>query len=387
MTHTIGIEIELGILDKQKNKPVEKSFEKAFAAFCWFKTEKILARKKFFGALSQSEKDYLLALKRIKNKIQQKKAVKLEKEFSRLIKLDDLELVNETVFLRGLLNKNFLSASNTKALLTSAHGIFAMKKTLSDFEKNLEQKILLEMAFFKVLPIVHELQKVLSEKERNLVKFDESDAIEFVSHPKNSLKEAEKELFPRMLHVQDILEKKGLFLFFGQHYPKTKMLGLLERFGFGEDQNFLGLHLHLGSFEDKKQTAEYYNRIVDFFEANHEIVERDRWVFYGLKNPGRIAIAENSFGLEKELFLRFGKNAKFERSGRPNVEKIVSFSGGKKSGLALRDYSTVFFRPEFGTIEVRAFGTKGNAKDSLPKNLHANIAFLEKFLQKIIQKN
>jgi hypothetical protein len=381
MPKTFGVEIEVGIVNTKGKKPTEKNFEKAFEAFKNFREKKTKERLDFFHCLSRNEKNDFIALHAISEKISKKQAAKLEKEYLFLLKKDEKELFREILKLDKRMEKNFFFANNFLEIEKNLHGLLGFDKEFLEFEKILKKKVLIEMAFFKLLPIVASVQSQLQKKDKNFVCFDESDAIEITTSPAKRLDQAEKELFDRINKIEKVLEKKELFLFFGPRNPKTKNIGLLKKIGLGEDQNFLGLHLHIGNFANKKEMAKYYNKIISFFEKNPGIIERERIEYYGLKNPKRLN--ENSKRLEKKVLRMFGKNSKLERANRPTLSNILSKLNSKQVNYFSRDNATVFFRPEYKTIEVRAFGTKGKGIGKTKENLRMNIEFLEDFLKEL----
>ncbi|MDD5162650.1 MAG: hypothetical protein PHD95_00395 [Candidatus ainarchaeum sp.] len=379
MGKTFGISIGLGIVKPNFEKPFEENFEKAFSAFKEYKKAKISERKAFFGVLSRKDWESLVGIKLIENSsIEGKKF--LEGEYKKILFFDEERLFLETVELnREMENNLFLLKKKRSFAKSIAKGIFRVKNAFSGFERLFKKKILLEMGFFRLLPFCYSLIEELPESKKQFVKYNESDAIEFVSKPGQSLNKIEKELLRNILLAEKILAKKGLKLFFGSVYPKTKRMGLLKKIGIGEDQNFLELHLHMGNFDSAAEMAELYNKIIGFFEANPLLIEEERRLFYGLKNPRRLSLK----GIEEQIRARFGKNSRLEKPGRPDIDAIISALNNRKQKFLARDYATVFIRPELGTIEIRAFGTKGNGTKSIRKNLHENIVFFEQFMKKL----
>lgn len=381
MTKTFGIEIELGVVNKNLEKPTEPDFLKAFTAFKKYKTEKIMKRQIFFGKLSRRDKNDLKTIQALSKILNSSGKKSLQEKYEKFLRLDNEELFGKIVELNKKMNQNFLfSKSIFDFLKKTPLGLISLNKSFAQFDEMLCEKLLLEMAFFRILPLFDCLSKRLNNEQLKHIKYDESDSIEFASEPHTNLNDIEKELLNNIELIEKTLEKKKAYLFFGGNYPKTKRIGLFEKIGIGEDQDFLGLHVHIGGFSNKVEMAEYYNKLIDFFEKNPNLIEKERKNYYRLQNPDKIDC--NDTGLENKLKIMFGKkDSKFERSERPDVNKIISMLNNQKSRTLIRDYSTIFIRPEYGTIEIRAFGTKGNGRNNTKENLNKNIVFVKKFLK------
>lgn len=380
MKKTFGIELELGLVKAGLEKPFEKDFFRSFRAFKRYKKDRISMRTGFFGRIDKKDKECLFGIRLIEEASKREKEF-LQKEYEKLAIVDEAELVKKIMELGRDMEKNmFLLKKKWNLAKSVIPALFKINKTFSEFEYLLKKKILLEIAFFRTLPFYFSLVRKLPKAMQASLKYDESDAIEFVSKPSFNLEAIEKELLRNILAAEKALGKSGLTLFFGSTYPRTQRIGLFKQIGIGEDHNLLGLHLHIGNFESLEEMAGCYNKIIRFFEKKPEIIDETRREYYYLRNPGKLDLQKD---LDCQIEKLFGKNSKLEKAGRPDIDAIISVLNRKKTKHIARDYATVFIRPELCTIEIRAFGTKGNGIKNPKESLHKNISFLKKFLEEV----